>query len=139
MYKMKELSLKQKYEEAAEIRDTVNLILEQLHKSSILAEPVNKANVLIKIEGNAGIDYILLLEGKVYLKNNIVDDNDNFDTAIEDYFAGSIKLDHALNERDLEQIKILLSWLVKNKEKVKVYYLKEFTDTVNLFTSMQRI
>ncbi len=49
LFKMKSLSEEQKYEEAAEIRDITNQVLNQLNRSSILAEPVNKANALIKI------------------------------------------------------------------------------------------
>ena len=59
---MKELSAKQKYEEAGQIRDVVNSILNQLNKSSILAEPINKANVLIEILGSRKNDYLMFCE-----------------------------------------------------------------------------
>ncbi|MCB0749653.1 MAG: GIY-YIG nuclease family protein, partial [Ignavibacteriae bacterium] len=57
--KMKNLSERQKYEEAAEIRDTVNMLLNQLSRSSILAEPINKVNALIEIRDSEFTDYIL--------------------------------------------------------------------------------
>ncbi|MBK7497801.1 MAG: GIY-YIG nuclease family protein [Ignavibacteriales bacterium] len=67
--KMKELSVKEKYEQAAEIKELVDFILDQTHKSSILAEPVNRANVLFEINSRFENDYVLMLEGKFYIKN----------------------------------------------------------------------
>ena len=47
--KMKDYAAKEKYEKAAETKQVIDLILSQTHKSSLLAEPVNKANVLFEI------------------------------------------------------------------------------------------
>jgi len=131
--KMKECSESKKYEEAAFIRDTVNLILNQLNKSSILAEPVNKANVLIKIRSGHSIDFVLMLEGKVYIKDYPVDDNYNFDTAVYDYFSGTIKNGDSLTEKDLERMKIALSWMVKNRTNIDLHYLKEYSSETKLW------
>lgn len=124
--KMKRLSAKQKYEEAAQIRDTVNLILNQLNKSSILAEPINKTNVLIEISEKLSKDFILLIEGKVFIKYDILSNQNLFKSALEDYYANAIHLFPGIEDKDLEKIKITLAWLVKNRTKVKLYYLKNY-------------
>ncbi len=68
--KMKEYAAKEKYEKAAETKQVIDLMLSQTHKSSLLAEPVNKANVLFEITEGINHDYILLLEGKYFIKKN---------------------------------------------------------------------
>ncbi len=135
--KMKSLSEKQKYEEAAEVRDTVNLILNQLTRSSILAEPINKANALIEIKDSLTPDYILFLEGKVFLKDYYIKEQDFFDVALEDFFENTIHLLAGMENRDLEKIKISLSWLIKNRNKVKIHYLKDYNTKEELFVQLQ--
>lgn len=134
--KMKECSEAKKYEEAAFIRDTVNLILNQLNKSSILAEPVNKANVLIKIRSHEAIDFVLMLEGKVYIKDYPVNDNYDFDTAVYDYFSGTVKNGDGLTAKDLERMKISLSWMVKNRTNIDLHYLKDYSSETNLWETV---
>lgn len=130
--RMKELSAKQKYEEAGQIRDVVNSILNQLNKSSILAEPINKANVLIEILGSGKNDYMLLLDGKMYLKNYILNEKDRFDDILNEFFSGDIQLIKDLTEKDLESLRIALSWLVKNRNRIKVHYLKDYQSVEQL-------
>lgn len=122
--KMKMLSEKKKYEEAAEVRDIVNSILKQLSKSSILSEPINKANVLIEVNENSKKDYILLIEGKItiHYKTSEI----KFLEALQDYFQGTIHLYEELTDKDLERLKITLNWMIRNKEKIKVHYLKNY-------------
>lgn len=124
--KMKELSEKQKYEDAARVRDLVNKILQQIHKSSILSEPINKAKVMFEVSGYSEPDYILLLDGKMIIKNNLEVESDAFSRTLEDYFNGSISLFEKLDENDLERLKIALGWLIRNKESVRVHYLKDY-------------
>jgi DNA polymerase-3 subunit epsilon len=124
--KMKEFSENQKYEHAAEVRDTVNLILNQLNRSSILAEPINAANVMIEISEGMKKDYLLLIEGKVFIKNFLPDKNDYFEQALTDYYDGTINVFNGVGEDDLERIKISLSWLVKNRNKARFYYLRDY-------------
>jgi len=130
--RMKELSSKQKYEEAGQIRDVVNSILNQLNKSSILAEPINKANVLIEILGSRKNDYMLLLDGKMYLKNHILNEKDMFDDILNEFFAGDIQLIKELTEKDLESLRIALSWLVRNRNRIRVHYLKDYQSVEQL-------
>lgn len=124
--KMKRYSAELKFEEAGEIRDTVNLLLNQLDRSSVLAEPINMANVLIEVRGFKHNDYLLMLEGKVFIKNYFVDEKDLFNTAMEDFYSGSINLFPGMDKKDLEQIKIILAWIVKNRDKINIFYLKDF-------------
>jgi DNA polymerase-3 subunit epsilon len=134
--KMKEYSAKQKYEQAAEIKELVDFILDQTHKSSILAEPVNRANVLFEILSQYENDYVLLLEGKFYIKKYLHDKGDKFEQALDDYFNGTINNDSNPTEEDLEKIKITLNWLVKNRNQVRVFYLKEYESKQQLFQSI---
>ncbi len=131
--KMKDFANQKKYEEAAEIRDTVNLILEQLSRSSILAEAVNNANVLLEITSYDNNEYVLLLEGKIFIKDFFMNDNDFFEEALNDYYENTLILRSNLENKDVEQMKIMLSWLIKNRNRVKIFYLKEYSSKSELF------
>ncbi len=124
--RMKELSAAQKYEEAASVRDVVQSILNQINKSSILSEPINRANVLIEVSGAGANDYLLLLEGNIFIRNYFLQKQDVFNAALDDYFDGTIKRERLITENDLEKLRISLSWLVKNKNKIKVHYLNNY-------------
>jgi len=124
--KMKKFSENRKYEQAAEIRDVVNLILNQLNRSSILAEPINSANALIEISEGYKKDFLLLIEGKVFIKDFLPEEKDIFEQALSDYYDGTINVFRGVNEDDLERIKISLAWLVKNRNKARFYYLRDY-------------
>lgn len=128
--RMKDFSDRKKYEEAANVRDVINSIFKQLNKASILSEPINRTNALIEIQGVKKNDYLLLLEGKIFIKNFMVDEKDLFDEALTDYFSSTINVIKELSEKDLERMKISLNWLVKNKTRIKVHYLKNY-NTIN--------
>jgi DNA polymerase-3 subunit epsilon len=134
--KMKEYAAKEKYEKAAETKLVIDLILSQTHKSSLLAEPVNKANVLFEITEGINHDYILLLEGKYFIKKNSASGTDSFENAIDDYYLHTIKIDINPTEEDLEKMKISLNWLAKNRNKVKIFYLKDFVSKEELYNAM---
>jgi len=136
--KMKEYSAKEKYEQAAEIKELVDFILDQTHKSSILAEPVNRANVLFEINSRFENDYVLLLEGKFYIKKYLHDHKDTFEQALDDYYNNTIQSDSNPTEEDLEKMKITLNWLVKNRNQVRVFYLKEYSSKAELFENISR-
>ena len=136
--KMKELSAKEKYEEAGEIKELVDYILNQTHKSSILAEPVNRANVLFEINSRFENDYVLMLEGKFYIKKYLHDHKDTFEQALDDYYSGDINTDSNPTDEDLEKMKITLNWLVKNRNQVGVFYLKEYSTKAELYESISK-
>ncbi len=133
--KMKTLSDQKKYEEAAQIRNIVQAVLKQLNKASILAEPVNKACVLIRIQEGTAPDYILLIEGSVIIKDNANGEINLFYRAVEDFYSGSINISKTLTERDLDRLKICLSWLIKNKHKSRIFYLRDFDNTENFYAA----
>ena len=131
--KMKFYSEKQKYEKAGEIKELIDLVLAQTHKTSILKEPVNSANVLFQVSERFGTDYILMTEGKIFIKEYKVTRNNGFDEAIEDYFSGTIYTKPLPSEEDLEKMKITLNWIVKNRNNVRAFYLKDYADKNGLF------
>jgi DNA polymerase-3 subunit epsilon len=136
--RMKEYSDSQKYDKAGAVKSLIDLILAQTHKSSLLAEPVNSANVLFEITENRSKDYVLLLSGKIHIKKYLLNSRNSFDTAIDDYFEGTIQINQMPSEEDLEKMKITLNWLVKNRNKVRVFYLKEYNSKEELYSVMSR-
>lgn len=131
--KMKELSSKEKFEQAAEVKYLVDFILSQTHKSSILSEPVNRANVLFEIKSKYENDYVLMLTGKIFIRNYLHDHKDKFEQAIDDYYKNTINTNINPTAEDFEKMKITLNWLVKNRNQVKVFYLKDYSSKVELF------
>jgi DNA polymerase-3 subunit epsilon len=131
--KMKEYSEKQKYEKAGETKELIDLILAQTHKTSLLKEPVNSANVLFVVTEKFGKDFILMINGKIYIKDYPKENKDNFDTALEDFYSGTLNVDALPDEEDLEKMKIILNWIVKNRNKVRIFYLNEYNSKNELF------
>jgi DNA polymerase-3 subunit epsilon len=126
LQKMKRFAEERHYEQAALIRDTVNLILNQLHKTLILAEPINKAHVLVKIKGSLKDDIILLVEGKVLIKEYALDSPNNFEEALQDYYSGTIRLFKDPDKKDLERLKFSLNWFLQHRNRLAVFYLRHF-------------
>lgn len=136
--KMKENSDNKKYEAAGEYKRLIELILSQIHKSSLFAEPVNNASVLFEINDSTDKDFILLIAGKIFIKRNILSQNDDFNTALDDFYDGTINTQYFPTLEDLEKIKISLNWLIKNRKKVRVFYLKEYISKQHLYQSLSR-
>jgi DNA polymerase-3 subunit epsilon len=134
--KMKEYSIKEKYEKAAEVKEIIDMILSQTHKTSLLAEPVNFAKVLFEVSETFAKDYVLMIAGKIFIKKYAINDKDYFEEALDDYFSGTINLDILPNEEDLEKMKITLNWLIKNRNKVRTFYLKDFTSKEELYINL---
>lgn len=135
--KMKLYSSQLKYEKAAEVKTLIDLILTQTHKSSLLSEPVNKANVLFEVKGELSNDYLLLINGKIYIKNYFMDKG-NFEVAIDDYYESTINLEYLPTDEDLEKMKIALNWLTKNRNNVKIFYLKNYTSKEELYKELSK-
>jgi len=131
--KMKSYSEQLKFEKAAEVKEIIDLILAQTHKSSLLSEPVNLANILIEINEGYTHDFILMLQGKIYIKKYTLRVKDNFEEALDDYFDGTIHRNIIPDEEDLEKIKISLNWLIKCRNKVRIFYLKDYSSKTELY------
>ena len=134
--KMKDYAAKEKYEKAAEAKQVIDLMISQTHKSSLLSEPINKANVLFEISESINKDYIILLEGKYFIKKDSAKGQDGFEVALDDYYSRTIRIDINPTEEDLEKMKISLNWLTKNRNKVRIFYLKDFYSKEELFNAM---
>jgi len=135
--KMKDYSAREKYEKAQEMKSIVDLILLQTHKSSLIAEPVNNANVLFEIDEGFGRDYILMLKGKIYIKKDNGREKNFFDEAIDDYYDGTLNISALPDDEDLEKMKISLNWLIKHRNKVRIFYLKDYSNKKELFSQLR--
>lgn len=134
--KMKEYAAKEKYEKAAETKFVIDLMLSQTHKSSLLSEPINTANVVFEVSEGMNKDYILLLEGKYFIKKNSSTLIDSFENALDDYYSHTNRIDINPTEEDLEKMKISLNWLAKNRNKVRIFYLKDYSSKEELFSAI---
>ncbi len=134
--KMKLYSSQQKYEKAAEVKELLDLILAQVHKNSLLAEPINNAKVVFEIDSDWGKDYLLMIDGKIFIKKYLLDKKDYFDEALDDYFNSTIQNDMLPSEEDLEKMKISLNWLIKNRNKVRTFYLKDYSTKHELYKTL---
>ena len=134
--KMKEYSELEKYEKAAEVKEVIDLILNQTHKTSLLAEPVNSANVLFEVSGQFDKDYILMISGKIYLKKINSKYITHFDDAVDDFYNSTINYDFIPTDEDLEKIKITLNWLIKNRNSVRSFYLNNYLSKDELYSNI---
>ena len=134
--KMKQYSDQEKFEKAAEVKEVIDMILAQTHKTSLLAEPVNNANVLFEVSGGFKKDYILLLAGKIYVRNSRLSDSVTFDNALDNYYENVIINDIMPTDEDLEKLKITLNWLIKNRNSVRIFYLKEYSTKEDLLVNI---
>jgi DNA polymerase-3 subunit epsilon len=134
--KMKDYAANEKFEKAAETKYVIDLILSQTHKSSLLSEPINRANVLFEISEGLNKDYILLLESKYFIKKESASGRDSFENALDDFYSHTSRIDTNPTEEDLEKMKISLNWLTKNRNKVRIFYLKEFNSKEELLSAI---
>lgn len=134
--KMKLYASQQKYEKASEVKELLDLILAQVHKNSLLAEPINRAKAVFEVDSEWGKDYLLMIDGKIYVKKYLLDKKDRFDEALDDYFNFTIQNEMYPTDEDLEKIKISLNWLVKNRNKVRVFYLINYKSKQELYGAL---
>jgi len=134
--KMKYFSSQQMYEKAAEMKQLVDFLMEEIHKSSLLSEPINNAKVLIEILSQTGNDYLILFNGKVFIKGYLYDNKNKFEEILDDYYEGTKFYDELPSEEDLEKLKIVLQWLIKNRNRVNIFYLKNYKSKEELFSNI---
>ena len=136
--KMKDYSSRQKYEKAAETKELIDMILAQTHKQSLLSEPVNSAKVLFEITEGLTRDYVLMLSGKIFVKKGNLKEKDDFEESLDDYFANTINFDTLPTDEDLEKMKITLNWLIKNRNKIRIFYLRNYNSKQDLYAGISR-
>jgi DNA polymerase-3 subunit epsilon len=134
--RMKKYSDELQFEKAAELRDTIQLLLNQIQKTSVLSEPINKAECLIVADGANSSDYLLFRSGKVFIKNNPAEKTDYFDDALKGFFNGDIYNDEDISPKDLEYFKIILGWLNTHRSRIHIYYLKDYSSPEEIFAKM---
>ena len=136
--KMKDYSSLQKYEKAAEAKELIDMILAQTHKQSLLSEPVNSAKVIFEITEGYSRDYVLMLSGKIFVKQGNLKEKDEFEESLDDYFANTINFNNTPDDEDLEKMKITLNWLIKNRNKVRIFYLRNYNSKHDLYAGISR-
>ncbi|MFZ0456306.1 MAG: exonuclease domain-containing protein [Ignavibacteriaceae bacterium] len=136
--KMKDYSSQQKYEKAAETKELIDMILAQTHKQSLLSEPVNSAKVIFEITEGITRDYVLMLSGKIFVKKGNLKEKDDFEESLDDYFANTINFESLPSDEDLEKMKITLNWLIKNRNKVRIFYLRNYSSKQDLYANISR-
>ena len=77
-----------------------------------------------------------MIEGKIYIKEYKVNKENNFEIAIDDYYAGTLNTKPLPTEEDLEKMKIILNWIIKNRNKVRAFYLKDYQNKEELFDKL---
>lgn len=125
--KMKSYSENKKYEEAADVRDTLKILMNQINRTSLLKEPINKTNVLIKIKSGINQEIVFIKEGRVFIYGFDGIDFVKLFELIEDFYNKTIFVEDKISEKDLNRIRITLSWLIKNKNSYQLYYLQDFS------------
>ncbi|MCK9279049.1 MAG: exonuclease domain-containing protein [Melioribacteraceae bacterium] len=130
--KMKMFSENKKYEEAAKMRDEINFLLNNLHRLVSIKEPINQANLLIEIKREIGSDFILMKDGKVAIFNFFNNENGKFFNLLEEHFETVFQMKEDFDIKDIERIKIIMSWLSKNKMLYNLYYLKNYSGIMDL-------
>ena len=70
------------------------------------------------------------------IKKNSLSGRDSFEDALVDYYAHTIRIEINPTEEDLEKMKISLNWLTKNRNKVRIFYLKDFVSKEELFNAV---
>ncbi len=119
--KMKEYSSREKFEEAAEVRDAIQTIVNNLGRIKVLKEPINSLNSIIIIyDEMIPVDFISIRNG-ILLFTKKFETTENFlHMLTEEYFISSIEnIDINVN---ITKIKIIANFLVNKKSIYKIIY-----------------
>jgi DNA polymerase-3 subunit epsilon len=79
-----------------------------------------------------------MLAGRIFIKKYSLKDRDYFEEAIDDYYENTLYISALPDDEDLEKMKITLNWLIKNRNKVRIFYLKDYGDKRELFSQLSR-
>ena len=75
-----------------------------------------------------------MITGKIFIKKYSLKKRDYFEETIDDYYEGTLNLNSLPEDEDLEKMKITLNWLIKNRNKVRIFYLKDYKSKSELYT-----
>jgi len=79
-----------------------------------------------------------MITGKIFIKKYAIHNKDYFEEALDDFYDGTINLKTMPDDEDLEKMKITLNWIVKNRNKVRTYYLKDYPNKHDLYSHLSR-
>lgn len=135
--KMKKYSQRQKFEDAAKIRDIIQAILHNIGRIKVLREPINSINAIIIIyDFKDPREIIALKNGIVIFIKEIDDDIENLESIVEEYFAyREDSFDLSINT---EKIKIISNFLVNKKAQYNVIYTSNLTQE-EIFQKLKNI
>lgn len=119
--KMKEYSLREKFEEATQIRDSIRMIVNNIGRIKVLKEPINSINAIIIIyDGKKAVEFLGLKNGILIFIKKYEDEENFLFNLVEDYFFEyNQKFDLNIN---IEKIKIIANFLVNQKANYKIIY-----------------
>lgn len=119
--KMKEYSHREKFEEAARIRDSIRIITNNIGRIKVLKEPINQLNAIIIIfNGNLPVEFLGLKNGILIFTMKYEEDDNFLPLLVEEYFSEyNVDFDLTIN---IEKIKIIANFLVNQKAKYKIIY-----------------
>ncbi len=135
LHKMKRFVEHQQFEKASEVKSISEDIIKQIHKSSLLQEPINRANLVMVVNSGESKDYLLLKNGKLFIRNYPLSPQTQFDDELNHYYF-SREYETAVSEEDLEKLKLMLNWVVKNRNCISIYYLKNYRGTEELYSAV---
>jgi len=119
--KMKEYSTREKFEDAAKVRDSIQMIINNIGRIKVLKEPINTINANIIIyDKQKPLELIGLKNWILIFIKKFEDESDFLLNVSEEYFSQTnIEFDLAIN---IEKIKIIANFLVSKKAKYKILY-----------------
>jgi DNA polymerase-3 subunit epsilon len=125
--KMKEYSSREKFEEAAQIRDSIRTIVNNIGRMKVLKEPINTLNAIIIIFDEFKPKEFIGIKNGVLIFTIKYEEEDNFIAhLVKEYFSDyQMDFDLALN---IEKIKIIANFLVNQKARYKIIYTKNLTE-----------
>lgn len=124
--KMKEYSAREKFEDAANVRDSIQMIVNNIGRIKVLKEPINTINAIIIIyDKEKPVELIGLRSGILIFIKKFEEDADFLLNVSEEYFNyTNTEFDLAIN---IEKIKIIANFLVNKKAKYKILYTSNLT------------
>lgn len=119
--KMKEYSVREKFEEAAKIRNSVRIIINNISRIKVLKEPINTLNAIIIIFNEKRPAEFLALKDGILIFTIKYEEEENFlGLLVEEYFnIYNLEFDLSIN---IEKIKIIANYLVNQKANYKIVY-----------------
>jgi DNA polymerase-3 subunit epsilon len=135
--RMKEFASRQKFEEAAKIRNTIQAILKNIGKIKVLKEPINAINALIFIYSGKNISEVISLKnGIVQSIKGVSNPEKNLFEICDEYFVRTTdEFDLPLN---IEKIKIISNFLVNKRARYEIVYTSNINSKEELLETIQK-